>query len=126
MHGGGWSWKSLILGWKETEIERNIVVLISSLKCSVICVIKHSDCGPYKPYHAHQNSDVTGVRHQLYPGCWNRLIRLKKECILPVKEYNIDLRSSEILRGVDSQSLLTDVSTACGSHLPGSDIFWTA
>jgi hypothetical protein len=69
VHGGDWQWKSHILGEKDREIDRNIVTLIYTVNCSVICVIKLNDCGPYKPYHPHQNSDVTGIIHQLYPGC---------------------------------------------------------
>ena len=64
VHGGDWSWKSLILGEKETDrqTDRNIVVLISSANCSVIYVMKLKWLWAIKPYHAHQNSDVTGIR----------------------------------------------------------------
>jgi hypothetical protein len=121
VHGRDWSWKSLILGEKETGTDRNIVVLISSVTYSVICVINCSDCVPYKlpcpsKYwrHWYTSSVISRMLEQI--------VTIKKR-IRPVKECNIDLRSSGILRSVDSQSLLTEVSTAYRSHLQGSNIF---
>lgn len=70
--GGDWSWKSDILGEKERDKYCSLD-FFRRLFCNLCCKTKVT------VGHAHQNSDVTGIRHQLYTGCWKRLTRFRKK-----------------------------------------------